>query len=151
MAYRGPHKSRRMQGLPSDEELNYFPPSPHNTSQEGTLHGHLDSEVGSISLSNHHIEGEVETLVEDFLSLSNPPLTYTIGPPIVDLPSTRYVDHFTRYMLPSCPLYWSKEPVSFDPMDTIMPDFHSQVFFPNLSPVRGTYMAHSLPTFGSLR
>ena len=87
--------SHRIQGLPPNKELNPLPPSPHNLSKEGIFHDHPYSKVGSVALLDHHVEGEVETLDEGFLSLSNPPLTTPIGPPIVDLPSTRYVDHFS--------------------------------------------------------
>ena len=89
-----PRKFRRMQGLPLAEELNSFPPYPLNPSQESNLHEHLDLEVGSVPLLDHHIEGEVQTLEEGSLSPYNPLLTEFISPPIVELPSTRYVDHF---------------------------------------------------------
>lgn len=51
-----------MQGLPPDEELTSLPPSPHYRSQDDRLHEHPDLEVGSVTLSDHRIEGEVETL-----------------------------------------------------------------------------------------
>ena len=62
MVDQGFFHSHRMQGLPSDEDLNSLPPSPHNLSQEGTLHEHPDLKVGSVTLLDHRVEGEVETL-----------------------------------------------------------------------------------------
>ena len=57
-------------------------------------------EVGSVTLSDHHVEGKIETLIEGFLNLDHPCLVDLVGPPIEELPSTRYIDHFTRYRLP---------------------------------------------------
>ena len=82
-----------MKCLPPNEELNYFLPSLGYLSHEGTIHAHPESEIMSAHL-DHQIEGKVEVIEEGFLSLRNPPLTKPISPPIVEIPSTRCVDHF---------------------------------------------------------
>ena len=79
---------------------------------------------------DHHNECEVETLEEGYISPTNSPLTTPICPPIVELPSTRYIDHFARYRLPYRPLPWSEDPISSTPVAMIIFDLHSQVAFP---------------------
>lgn len=121
--------------------MNSLPPSPQNLSQEETSHKHPNSEVGNVSLLDHHIEGEVETLEEGCLSLSNLHLTNPIGPPIVELPSARSFNPFTRYKLPPCLLPWHMDPISTSPMITVILDFQYYVSFPNISLVRGTSLS----------
>lgn len=86
MADQGPHQSRRMKGLPLEEDLPSFPPSPHNPSNEGTTNEYIDHEVGSIALLYHQLEVVIETLLEGSLSLGNPRLTNPLGPTLIELP-----------------------------------------------------------------
>jgi hypothetical protein len=59
------------------------------------------SETGSIPPgSDHHVEELVTTIVESLASYMNPLFTDPLGQPLIDPPSTRYVNSYYFYYLP---------------------------------------------------
>jgi hypothetical protein len=74
---------------------------PHNPSNEGTINEDISSEIGSVAPLSDQLEGVVETIEEgNFLPPINPPLTGPFHSPVIELPSTRYIDSFSSYHLP---------------------------------------------------
>lgn len=86
MADQGIGRSRRMQGLPLEEDYPPFPPSPNNPTHEGSIEESVGFDMDSGDPLNHQ-EGVVETIEEGFLSPANPPLTNPLGPTLAELPS----------------------------------------------------------------
>jgi hypothetical protein len=50
--------------------------------------------------SGHHVEEAITTIVEILAYYIYPPFTNPLGQPLIDPPSTRYVDGYSSYYLP---------------------------------------------------
>ena len=81
----------------------------------------------------------VKTLEECFLSFLNPPLTNTIGPALIELPSsTRHFDYFSTF----------RRQIEHNPffLPIVLTIYQSQILVPTASPLQGS----SLPLMGPL-
>ena len=86
MANQGLCHSRRMQGIPQEDDFNPLPLSPRNPSHKGTIHSHLETKTSNVSHPDHQTEREVEVIEEGFVSSNDLPLTNPTDPPLLKMP-----------------------------------------------------------------
>jgi hypothetical protein len=109
MADQGLQRSRRMQGL--DPEVQ------HNPSNEGIIGEEMTSEVRSVAPGSDQLEEPTTTFIEGVVPYENPPLTDPLGPLLIELPSTRFLDAYSSYHLPTSSAtrkYFGMNPLTFD-------------------------------------
>jgi hypothetical protein len=92
----GLRRSRRMQGL--DPEVQE---PQHNSSNEGMVKEQTSETESVAPGSGQHTEEPVTTFVEGVVPYTNPPLTDPLGPLLVEQPSTRFLDAYSSYHLPT--------------------------------------------------
>jgi hypothetical protein len=85
--------SHRMQGL--DLEVQ------HNPSNEGIIGEEMTSEVGSVTPGRDQLEEPTTNFVEGVVPYTNPPLTNTLGPLLIEISSMIFLDAYSSYHLPT--------------------------------------------------